>query len=573
MKKFLGKAFCLAMACALLCGAIACSPKTPEETGESTTGGNGLIETGVAAEYLPQLSEIKKYSGTINVDMIFGKHEYGWKAVKQAYQALQPGVNVKLTNYGSGEYATTIKQELQNTATSLGIFAGNYVNTLVPTYGYDFKASALDSKNPYAGNKVWRDVLGTQAYTMNMTSTGTNTLYVMNSQSLETCWYINVEAFVAAGVVDDNGNALIPSTWNELIEICARLKEAGYENPLGLAGDVDAITGTQFAWLFRVYGDQYYRDLLGDVQAKEGDWCHAELKDGFTLDLNAKQPEADKKYNPNVLRVYNAILDENTSYMDYVGPRSDKYKCFLENLGKIKPYVSGFFSTNSFDDVRDRFLSNKENKTSPVILLDYVGFGLSFANDIKDAGDRKFSIAMFDYPYMECSHKKKHCTTDFVRDVGGNGGYLSIYAKGRSEEEVEKYVDFIKFFMSPYGQSVFCGGMSKQNLSPDGLTTVKHVVMNDEWTTYFNGMENVWNVKFNGLCDMNPFQRMYSHGGSTSYSQAFGDYMRKFINGSESLESVTNGWADKIVGYYENEFSAKGYKKTCYKNPTDNPKS
>ncbi|MDD7166220.1 MAG: hypothetical protein PUI31_06085 [Clostridia bacterium] len=101
MKKFLGKAFCLAMACALLCGAIACSPKTPEETGESTTGGNGLIETGVAAEYLPQLSEIKKYSGTINVDMIFGKHEYGWKAVKQAYQALQPGVNVKLTNYGS----------------------------------------------------------------------------------------------------------------------------------------------------------------------------------------------------------------------------------------------------------------------------------------------------------------------------------------------------------------------------------------------------------------------------------------------------------------------------------------
>lgn len=85
MKKFLGKAFCLAMACALLCGAIACSPKTPEETGESTTGGNGLIETGVAAEYLPQLSEIKKYSGTINVDMIFGKHEYGWKAVKQAF--------------------------------------------------------------------------------------------------------------------------------------------------------------------------------------------------------------------------------------------------------------------------------------------------------------------------------------------------------------------------------------------------------------------------------------------------------------------------------------------------------
>ncbi len=582
-KKFLS----LIAASVLFAACVSCGNKTPsgssdgagttsagESSGESGDSlPEGLIDTGVAKEYLPVVSELKKYAGEVNVDMIFGKHEAGWKAVKQAYQALQPDVTVNLRSHGGSDYATAIKQELQNDSTSLGVFAGNYVNTLVPTYGYDFKASALDSKNVYAGNKIWRDVLTTQAYTMNTSSTGVDTLYVMNSQSLETCWYVNADAFKEAGVTDEKGNALLPKTWNELIDICARLQEKGYQSPLGLAGNADALTGTQFAWLFRVYGDQYYRDLLGDVQAKEGDWCYTKLKNGFSLDLDDPQPEAAKKYNPNMIRVYNAVLDETTKYMDYVGPQSDKYRCFLENLGKIKPYLSGFFSANSFDNVRDLFLANKADKSSPVILLDYVGFGLSFENDIKDAGDRKFSIAMFDYPYMECPHETKHCTTNFVRDVGGNGGYLSLYAKGRSVGEVEKYLDFIKFFMSPYGQSVFCNGMAKKNASPDGLTTVKNVVMSDEWTAYFNGMEETWGVKFNGLCDMNPFQRMYSHGGSTSYSQAFGGYMQRYLSGKDSIDTAMNGWADKIVGYYEDQFSSRGYKSTCYKVPEDNPKS
>lgn len=585
MKTFI----CALLSALLFIACAACnnnkqSDSVTDTAGGSSGGGNtsttesqglpdGIIDTGIDDAYLPVVSDIKKYSGEVNVDMIFGKHESGWKAVKQAYQALQPQVTVNLRSHGGSDYATAIKQELQSDNTSLGVFAGNYVNTLVPTYGYDFKANALDTKNVYAGNKIWRDVLTTQAYTMNTSSTGVDTLYVMNSQSLETCWYINVEAFKAAGITDANGDALTPKTWNELISICERLKQNGYDSPLGLAGNADALTGTQFSWLFRIYGDQYYRDLLDDVQAKEGDWCYTKLKNGFDLDLNDSQPEADRKYNPNLIRVYNAVLEESTKYMDYVGPRSEKYKCFLENLGKIKPYISGFFSANSFDNVRDLFLANKADKSGPVILLDYVGFGLSFENDIKDAGDRKFSIAMFDYPYMECSHEKKHCTTDFVRDVGGNGGYISLYAKGRSVEEVEKYLDFIKFFMSPYGQSVFCNGMAKRNASPDGLTTVKHVVMSDSWMEYFNGMGEKWGVKFNGLCDMNPFQRMYSHGGSTSYSQAFGGYMQRYLSGADTLETAMNGWADKIVGYYEDQFSSKGYKSTCYKTPEDNPKS
>lgn len=542
--------------------------------GSSTVLNEALIDVGLDADLLPDMDNIVERSGTVYVDMVFGKQLSGWKAVQQAYTAIQPKVNVKLTNYGGTEYATIIKQELQSDSTNLGIFAGNYVNTLVPTYGYDFKASSFDTKNVYANNKIWRDVLNSQAYTMSTSSTGVDTLYVMNSQSLETCWYINNEAFVAAGIVDESGGPLFPKTWDELIEICARLQDYGYRNPLGLAGDQDAITATQFAWLLRVYGDQYYRDMLDDVQAREGDWCYTKLKDGFELDFYDPQPEADDFYNPNDIRVYNAILDSESTYMDYVGPNSDKYKCFLQNLYKIKPYVSSSFAARSFDDVRDLFLANKTDKSCPVILLDYVGFGLSFENDIAEAGeDTKFTISMFDYPAMTCSHEEKHVVTDFVRDVGGNGGYISLYTKGRSQDTIDTYLDFIKFFMSPYGQSVFCKGMSDKGDSPDGITTVKNVVMPAEWETYFGSMEEKWGVSFNGLCDMNPFQRMYSHGGSTSYSQAYGNYIQKYILGETSLDDTASSWANYVVGYYLDQFSSRGYKSTCYLNPVANPKA
>lgn len=224
MKTFI----CALLSALLFIACAACnnnkqSDSVTDTAGGSSGGGNtsttesqglpdGIIDTGIDDAYLPVVSDIKKYSGEVNVDMIFGKHESGWKAVKQAYQALQPQVTVNLSSHGGSDYATAIKQELQSDNTSLGVFAGNYVNTLVPTYGYDFKANALDTKNVYAGNKIWRDVLTTQAYTMNTSSTGVDTLYVMNSQSLETCWYINVEAFKAAGITDANGDALTPKT-------------------------------------------------------------------------------------------------------------------------------------------------------------------------------------------------------------------------------------------------------------------------------------------------------------------------------------------------------------------------
>lgn len=548
----------IAITGAMLLGLIPCLTAC---TREPTTPENNLPEFSIEEEYLPSTEHIGDYSGKIDVHLIFGSEMSGWKAVADAYETYQPNVKIVLQNYEASEYSYSLRNELNTESTDLDIFAGNYVNEIVGKKAYEFY-DKLSARNPYAGNNVWKTVLEDKAYSMNLSSASSKLLYIMNSQSLETCWYVNREAFIDAGLVE-NGEVKIPKSWDELISFCATLQEKGYTNPLGLAGNRAAISQTQFAWLLRVYGDQYYRDLEDDIQSQSEDWCYSSALSGFELNLNAPQPEAEENWNPNVLRTYQMILDDESEV--YAGVKSEKYACLMEQFKKIQPFVSSSFASKGFDDVRSDFLANRADKTSPVIFLDYLGFGLSFNGLIEDAGNRKFTIEQFDYPPMTC---EEHVKTDYVRDVGGNGGYLSIFNHGTKQNEL--CLDFIQFFMSPYGQSVFYNALKEENAAPSGVTTVKKVDMPAEWKTYFENNK----VRFNGLCDMNPFQRMYSHGGTSEFSFSFADSVSKYVMSSDAsaFDTFAAEWSPELLKYFQTRFNASGYKLDCYKTPALNPK-
>jgi hypothetical protein len=233
---------------------------------------------------------------------------------------------------------------------------------------------------------------------------------------------------------------------------------------------------------------------------QEGDkaWAASDLT--FDFSLNDPQPESKLAYNPSLTRFWNSILDENNEYNEgknvtYVGAMSDKFACFIENMYKLSEYLPADFTTTSFETQRDNFLSYK-GKSSPVILLDYTGFGLTFGTE-----DRGFEVDFFDYPYMTCSHdvETKHVTTDFVRDVGGNGGYLSVMNHKNNSEQNEMNIDFLKFFMSPYGQSIYYRALQASKIAPDGLSTVQDFAVPSSWSQFFGSNK----ISFNGLCDLN----------------------------------------------------------------------
>ena len=455
------------------------------------------------------------YTGQIDVDLVCGKTKPGWDAVKAAYEKIQPGVMVKLTEHSDGTYKDSVTNAAMANNTDWDIFQGNRLPN-VEASAFNL-SSRLYSENHYAGvsvndptaekgsSKLWQSVLAEDAYITD--KSGQNAAcYIMNSESLSTAWFVNKNAFndaVKAGYKNADGKEDMPVSWDDLVSLCSHMVEAGYKYPLGLAGDEASVNESQAAWLFRVYGDQYYRDMYPAINTQEGDLAWSENSFEFAFDLEDPQPEADQGYNPNLTRFWNSLLDENNAYnqgkngLEYVGAKSDKFACFIENFYKVRDYVPENFTTAKFEDVRDAFMT-AGSKNSPMILLDYTGFGLTFGTE-----DRGFEIDFFDYPYMACNHsdqeEEKHVTTQFVRDVGGNGGYLSVMQHKGDDEQNKLNIDFIKFFMSPYGQSIYYNALQSLKIAPDGLSTVLDFAVPAGWKQFFESDK----IKFNGLCDIN----------------------------------------------------------------------
>ncbi len=538
----------------LLVPFTSCSGTFGSESGSAEN--LGLNDYGLDEQYIPIAPETK-YSSTVDVHLVFGDTLPGWNNVVKEYNKLQPRVRVNLVTATAQEYGQLVNQEIQSGQSEWDIFHGNYIGATIDRYAYDMY-SDISKKNNYAGNQIWKTVLGENAYISD--TTGRKITYIMNSEALYTAWFFNEEAFKAAGITNADGSAKKPTTFNEMMEFCETLYKNGYTNPLGIAGDNDSITYSQFCWLLRVYGDQYFRDMLQKIQPVDGDYCYNELLNPFKLNLDDPQPEAASNYVVNVAREYWTILDESSA--DFVGPKSKKYGEFMSNLLKMKKYLPTTFNTKSLDDVRSDFVANRNDKSSPVILLDYLGFGLGFNNMMKDAGDRKFTLGIFDYPYMEGTEVH----TNFVRDVGGNGGYLSIMDHGKDQNEVT--LDFIKFFMSPYGQSAYYEGLESGNATPMGISTVKQLKLSEDWEKIFNSDD----VKFNGLCDMNPYTHamLWTVEGRATVTSNHAQLIRNLFQ-SKDVSKYQNDWQTMIANEYATYFSQVGYKPDCYKYPARNP--
>ena len=534
--------------------------KKQNDSSQSTGGSVDIEETyGIDEEYLPVASP-KSYSGKVDVHLVFGDTQPAWKKVVEEYNRFQPKVRVTLTNHTSAEYGDLLRQEVAAGDSDWDIFHGNYIGATVDRYAYDIYGD-ISTRNYYAGGKIWKTVLEKNAYTTG--TDGRKMTYIMNSESLLTAWFINEEAFKSAGVVDESGQAKIPATWDELLDACQKLKAAGYSAPLGIGGSNDSITYSQFCWLLRVYGDQYFRDMLQKIQPVKGDFCYSSLFEAnpFVLDLNAEQPESEDNYLVNVSRLYWTILDETSE--DFCGPKSAKYGEFIANLAKMKEYVSSAFATLSLEEARANFVANREDKTSPVILLDYLGSGLYIKNSLQSAGDRKFTLGMFDYPYMTGDY----VNTDFVRDVGGNGGYLSIMDQNGTQNAAT--LDFLKFFMSPYGQSVYYSALLESNATPMGISTVKNFKIPDEWNDIFNNGK----VTFTGLCDSNPYTAcmLWTVQGRATVTQANAEYIRKLFAGEYAVADYQNAWQNALQKEYQAYFKEMGMKSDCYRHPDQNP--
>ena len=289
----------------------------------------------------------------------------------------------------------------------------------------------------------------------------------------------------------------------------------------------------------------------------------------------------------NPMRAYNLLLNEEADNPYYVGAKSAKFRCFLQNLCKIGPYVSAGFATNGITEIQQSFL--RGGKNDAVFMVNYIGFGIALENYIR-SGDINFSWACFDYPPMVCScavpcndenghHVCNHvddadtedaCTlhvhTTKTRDEGGIGGFIGLYTEGKTKDEIDLYLDFVRFFLSPYGQSLFYKGLEANFGWPKAISVIDGVIIPETWGNF---IEYSRDVKFNGLC-VNWFQDFLA--GCVNATGSQNSLCKTAIMNnlpSSNVNEIVSVFDTQITLYANEKLSQ--YTPECYKNYTQKP--
>ena len=583
MKKNLMAYLALALACTSVFASCGRGGGGNSATGNGNTiSATPLQIAGFNEAYLPDTSSINQLSGKIDVCLDFEGTQNGWRALAKEYKRLQGNaveVNIN-TNYAGSSYAQNLNSELTNPNTDWDIIEGNLGYTSTYTYCIDMY-STIAAPNPYCGKNVqWSSVLEKAAYTTKEADTSGKSI-ILNSEVMQTCWFVNDVALEAAGALGyKNASDEIgyPETWDDLISLCSYMEDAGYSNPLGISLTAASVESLQFSWLLRVYGDYYYRQFYQYIMGGEA----GEIWDGY--DETEDVVELNSGYGVRYAKMLNMLFDESCQFgPGYIGfNQSEVYLDFVNQLYKMKGHLMKDVSSTEFNELRDKFEMQSEGKASPQIILDYQGFGINY----EKATTEDFSAGYFDYPQMisgtyERGDKAGESIvpeTTITRDIGGNGGFLSIINHMGDTEQNTLNKDFIKFVMSPYGQSVYYQGLAENGDVPKGLSSVKNdlVVIPTEWKNYFD--ESNKTITFNGDVDANSFLSWgvrYVNGLEKTrgcITECWRNLLMTGLSANQTLipETFAAQWAEAVEIDMQSFVANNRWPKDFWKNPNYN---
>lgn len=566
---------------------VACGKEDTGKTNGGTIQADLLSKTqlgeGFDESYLPAKEKIEQRSGVIDVNLDLEGESAGWDAVAREYERLQGGavkVNVDKTRSGSA-YQEALQQQLQNPKTDWDIVQGNLGGSY--TFSNCINLSSYGrEKNYYLGldqngeGREWKSVCDDITF-LNVESGRPDDVYMLNSENMQTCFFVNEVALQAAknqGWKNQSGKGDYPETWDDLIALCAAMEKAGYTNPLGMSLSDASIHSGELSWLIRIYGDYFYRQFYY-YSANSHGWEN--------YDPTAMNPESALGYTTVNAVIANLMFDEDTlehysendyGYIGFGNPdqnkrASDIAKDFISNFLKMKGHFVQNVSREQ-KDIREEFRLQTAGKASAQIFLDYLGNGLSFKK--KDAD---FSLGYFDYPTMGSELVDSSTLT---RDIGGNGGFLSIVSHPGNPSQTALNKDFLEFFLSPYGQTVYYQGLATSDTAtPKGLTTVNNSLVSipSRWKDYFSSTSST--IKFNGNVDGNPFLSWgvrYFKGMSESERQISdcwkGLLMEGIGSGTLNVDQFCEKWGAAIYTDFKSYCSSNGWKADDYKNPYHN---
>lgn len=266
----------------------------------------------------------------------------------------------------------------------------------------------------------------------------------------------------------------------------------------------------------------------------------------------------------NPVRFYKSIKDGTFT------PDTEGMKTVWTNFAKVFPKYAGnetMFGTNK-DGSQTLFYQGKAAMTVNG------GWGImEFANNMKAINNgesisvkenvvedaKVFTLGTFSMPTMEGAGIEAP-----VRTIEVPEGFLGAVSKGQEHDEL--VVDFVMYYSSKEGMSVFLDAAIAAGFAPSGPSLVYDVNYPEEVANAFanvkyvgNAQKNYGNALSRGLCELPESTREY-------YNNA-----HAYLTGEISVEDYLKSQVDNFNNYFDAALESTGITMEDLENPAAEP--
>ena len=539
-KRILSMALCLAMIAGVC---TACGPSESASSG-STASGTGQTSSG----------EEKDFEGTITINTQAGPGaDAAWQAVADAYTEKHPDVKVVIDLKPTDSYAEWIQNMFGTENPTADIVNINLAGSSANDKSINYMEYA-DQISPYSGKK-WTEQFNYEMQTRDLAKGEWNNLSL---DSVQVMWFYNKDLFERAG-------AEVPTTWDELVATCEKLYEAGIQ-PLSIPGDFNSFWAMQMGWLAQVYADQTTRSMLEVYRAHEGDYDYDPDVDGaFKLDISDPFNDDPWKVNQNPVRAYKAIVDG-----DY-DPASEGMKTVWTNFAKIFPKYAGgdaFFGTTDgvplfYQSKAAMYIDTGSRLVSFKLDMDKLAAGeqiMAGNGEDEITGVKKFEMGTFNMPSMEGPGIEAPARTVEVAT-----GFFGAVKKDKEHDAM--VVDFLMYFSSTEGQSLYLNTGLENGMTVQGPSLVNDVQLPDEYAQLFENLKFVGNTQ-------KGYGQMMARGAPGDVQNSLRewyDYSQQFLNGKITVDEWAAKHKENVMKYLDDSLAAAKISRTDLDNPQNEP--
>jgi len=549
MKRFKWLWLVLAIALVVSPVLVSCTPAAtavpeataaPKEEATKAPDAEPTAEEVVEVEVTEEAA--KELEGTIVISFQ-STDKQTWEAVAEAYEKLNPKVDVRVELKPGEGYQEWIRAQFATGAPEASLVNANVVADLLNAKKFLDLAPYLDKISPYT-NKPWREDMDEGAI-RNMTDPIEGRINVLNLETVQVLWFYNKEIFDKVGITD------VPSqpTWSQFIGWCQTLKDAGYI-PLAIEGDARSFWEMRVGWLMRMYADQYTRHEADLVRCQPGDYCFREgIDDKWVYD------PTDPHNDDNTFITFNGVRQMAAFYNGEQRVDSPQWKAIYENLAQLLGPMTepGWIGVT---DAQPLFLTQQA-----AIWLDGAWFFTSFEKNIKQLAEGTygvtegeptptpipgaaqatvFELGTFNNPSME-----GELVDAPARTIEVNIGFWGIPKKDQAQNDLE--VDFLMFVTSPEGYSIYLQNkLDPENLNGgiSGPPIVKNVDLPSPYKERFANVQLIGNTekatagtyRSRGLNDYQPMVREWTDlaqqyfQGEITIDKFLADYQASLTN-------------------------------------------